>query len=90
MTCLQTLLTLTTFFNFTEYFSQPRVICVCRPQESEVVHLLAVKCEMGVMELYFEALSHWHQAPGSQRTGAGIPGRSPVTTMEKFKLSNDG
>ena len=61
-----------------------------RPQESEVVHLLAVKCEMGVMELYFEALSHWHQAPGSQRTGAGIPGRSPVTTMEKFKLSNDG
>ena len=29
-----------------------------RPQESEVVHLLAVKCEMGVMELYFEAHSH--------------------------------
>ena len=45
-------------FQFNRILFPSHLSVQVRPQESEVVHLLAVKCEMGVMELYFEAHSH--------------------------------
>ena len=60
MTCPPDILDIDHIFQFNRIlFPTSSHLCVqVRPQESEVVHLLAVKCEMGVMELYFEAHSH--------------------------------
>ena len=60
MTCPPDILDIDHIFQFNRnLFPTSSHLCVqVRPQESEVVHLLAVKCEMGVMELYFEAHSH--------------------------------